>query len=271
MTTLDGILKVSHNAFCRSTQYAQTSDRGMEIVCDSCSFRYPENPELFLHVPPTQFPALHQYLNVQINITNNNNTVINNNTTTISDALHLDVQFNEIESIFESAELQRSGVQELNTQQRNAPDVLSEFEGVLEKQINPLMAHLQQLGLQQQTAAQKNENVFRQVLNFLNGLTQQQTPAPIVPEDMKGIKLILNRHFHDYTAREYATENSWVKLKDKLSPFGDIVMPIPLIKRGTTGWKDKVLTDSVLRRAAVMQKARDMPGNNPTLKSSRTN
>ncbi|KAJ3282835.1 hypothetical protein HDU79_009619 [Rhizoclosmatium sp. JEL0117] len=155
---------------------------------------------------------------------------------------------------------------------------------------------------QQQQVAQQNENVLGQVLNLLNGLTQQQTPGPIVPEDMKAsIKLILNRHFHDHTAREYATEIPWDKLSAR---FGDIMnaytpdqtryyrlevnkifrnirdafvkkihgrynvkVPIPNMKLKSYAryifGRDKVLTDSVLRRAAVMRKVRDMPGNKP--------
>ncbi|KAJ3285018.1 hypothetical protein HDU79_007640, partial [Rhizoclosmatium sp. JEL0117] len=65
-----------------------------------------------------------------------------------------------------------------------------------------------------------------------------QTPAPIFPEDVKGIKLILKCHFHDHTAREYTTEIPWVKFRD-------------------------AFVKKVCLRAAVMRTARDMPGNKP--------
>ncbi|ORY51688.1 hypothetical protein BCR33DRAFT_834473 [Rhizoclosmatium globosum] len=101
MTALDGILNATHERFCEGTQYARTSDRGMEIVCDGCSFRYPKNPQIFIPLPTNSYPALTQYVtnnnNVQINIINNNN--YSNNSHEL-----LDAQFSSNSPIFEDTE-----------------------------------------------------------------------------------------------------------------------------------------------------------------------
>ncbi|KAJ3019400.1 UNVERIFIED_CONTAM: hypothetical protein HDU68_010675 [Siphonaria sp. JEL0065] len=100
MTPLDGILRVTHDAFCTGTQHARTSDRGLEIICDR-SYRYPHDPNVFLLVSQSSHPALHLYFtNVTINNSTTNINIHGGGSDSESVSLYLDGQFNCTEPIF---------------------------------------------------------------------------------------------------------------------------------------------------------------------------
>ncbi|KAI8842182.1 hypothetical protein BJ741DRAFT_660881 [Chytriomyces cf. hyalinus JEL632] len=101
ISSLQGIIKAIHDPFCTGTQHAHTSNNGLEILCDGCSFRFPETEPDFLAIPAeNRFSALNTFL-VQVNNNTTNITVNNYN----GENVQLDVQFNEIAPIFPDEEL----------------------------------------------------------------------------------------------------------------------------------------------------------------------
>ncbi|KAJ3224144.1 hypothetical protein HDU81_008726, partial [Chytriomyces hyalinus] len=105
MSTLQGVIKATHDPFCNGTQHAHTSNSGLEIVCDACSFRFPEMQTEFLTISEKRFfPALSNFL-VQVNNNTTNNITVNNYHA--ADSLQLDVQFDKIEPIFPDEDVNR--------------------------------------------------------------------------------------------------------------------------------------------------------------------
>ncbi|KAJ3243168.1 hypothetical protein HDU78_000787 [Chytriomyces hyalinus] len=105
MTDVESIICGRHDRFCKGTQYAQTSAQGLKIICDTCSFRFPESSAVFMSVPVDTYPLLSQYLiQVNNNVTTTNNITVNNYNV---EDVHLDLQFDTIEPIFPDPEFNR--------------------------------------------------------------------------------------------------------------------------------------------------------------------